>query len=130
MQRNFLLLTEALRVSLEHGQSPEEIVPVLTDAARIAREKKLRDLLVISGAGDPATPGAVCAAMEELHSLGAPPPFRIAFVAGTLPQYTAYRIAERYADKFGIVARVLVSAYEAESWLGLRGGVRAAVPRR
>ena len=62
--------------------------------------------------------------------LSAPPPFRIAFVAGTLPQYTAYRIAERYAEKFGIVARVLVSAYEAENWLGLRGGVRAAEPRR
>ena len=130
MKRNFLVLTEALRVSLEDGQAPEEIVPVLSDAARIAREKKLRDLLVISGAGDPATPGAVCAAMEELHALGAPPPFRIAFVAGTLPQYSAYRIAERYAQRFGIVTKVLVSAYEAENWLGLRGGVRAAAPRR
>jgi len=129
VQHNFRLLSEALQISLEHGQAPEEIVPVLTDAARFARERKLRDLLVISGAGDPATPGAVCAAMEELHSLGAPPPFRIAFVAGTLPQYTAYRIAERYAGKFGIVAKVLVSAYEAENWLGLRGGVRAAARR-
>lgn len=126
MKRNFLLLTEALRVSLEYGDAPEEIVPVLSDAAVLARRQKLRDLLVISSAFDPATPGAVCAAMEELHALGAPPPFRIAFVACTLPQYSAYRFAEYYAPRFGIVAKVLVSAYEAETWLGLRGGIRTA----
>jgi len=105
-------------------------VPVLSDAARLAREQKLRDLLVISSDDDPATPGAVCAAMEELYGLGAPPPFRIAFVTCTLPQYNAYRFAERYAHRFGIVAKVHVSVYEAENWLGMRGGLRAATPPR
>jgi hypothetical protein len=68
--------------------------------------------------------------MEEIRALGAPPPFRIAFVANLLPQYRAYRFAEYYAPRFGIVAKVLVSVYEAENWLGVRGGVRAAgLPR-
>jgi hypothetical protein len=125
VERNFLLLQGAVRVCLEHGQAPEDIVPVLREAATLAREKERQDLLVLSGLDDPATPGAVCAAMEELHALGAPPPFRIAFVAALLPQYSAYRYAERYAAQFGIVARVLVSLRDAESWLGLREGASA-----
>lgn len=124
MEQNFLLLSDAVRVSLERGESPAEIVPVLADAARLARENRLRDLLVISGVDDPANPEAVCEAMEELRRLGAPPPFRIAFVACLLPQYSTYHFAERYAEKFGIVAKVLVSVYDAENWLGLREGVR------
>ena len=95
-------------------------MPVLREAARLAREKELHSLLVVSGLDDPATPGAVCAAMEELHALGAPPPFRIAFVAALLPPYSAYRAAERCAARFGIAARVLVSLRDAEHWLGLR----------
>lgn len=71
------------------------------------------------------TPGAVCAAIEELHALGAPPPFRIAFVAALLPQYSAYRLAERYAARFGITARVLVSLRDAENWLGLQEAASA-----
>jgi hypothetical protein len=130
VKRNFRLLSDAVRVSLERGELPAEIVPVLTDAARLAREKKLRDLLVISGVDDPASPGAVCEAMDELHRLGAPPPFRIAFVACLLPQYSAYHFAERYAEKFGIAAKVLVSIYDAENWLGLRTGARPALRPR
>ena len=103
---------------------------MLSEAASLARAKNLSNLLVISGLDDPATPGAVCAAMEELHALGAPPPFRIAFVANLLPQYRAYHFAERYAQRFRIVAKVLVTARDAERWLGLREDTRVAPPPR
>ena len=125
MKRTFGLLTGTLQVSLDHGEQPEEIVQVLSDAAKLARERDLQSLLVISGLDDPVTPAAVSVAIEEIHALGAPPPFRIAFVACMLPQYTAYHFAERYAQKFGILTKVLASTREAKSWLGLHEEARA-----
>lgn len=49
MEQNFLLLNGAVRVHLEHGQAPEEIVPVPKEAARLAREQERHSLLVVSG---------------------------------------------------------------------------------
>ena len=63
-------------------------------------------------------------AIEQIHALGAPP-FKIAFVACMLPQYSVYHFAERYAQKFGIVAKVLASVRDAKDWLGLREDLRA-----
>jgi len=120
MERVFQLLPGILRVSLEYGEAPEEIVPVLSEAARLALEKQLHRLLVVSGMDDPATPEAVSEALEEIHALGVPPRFRIAFVAYMLKQYSVYHFAERYAQKFGIAAKVLVSVPDAEQWLGGR----------
>jgi hypothetical protein len=125
MERKFELLPGVVQVSLQHGITPVEIVPVLADAARLARANRLQDLLVISGFGDPATAEAVSMAIEEIHSLGAPPPFKIAFVAYTLPEYAVYHFAEHYAEKYGIVAKVLVSIRDAKDWLGVREDLRA-----
>jgi len=119
MERKFQLLQDVMHVSLEHGEAPADIVPVLSDAARAARARELKALLVVSGFGDPATAEAVCAALEEIHSLGAPA-FKIAFVAYTLPQFSVYHFAEHYAQKFGMTAKVLVSVRDAKDWLGLR----------
>lgn len=119
MKLRFQLLPGVVQASLDHGEAPEEIVPVLADAAVLARAQQ-RNLLVVSGLDDPATAHAVCAAFEEMHALGAPPPFKIAFVACGFPQYSAYHFAERYAERFGIETRVLVSVREAGDWLGLR----------
>jgi hypothetical protein len=106
--------------SLEHGKMPEDIVPVLFAAASLARTKQLQDLLVVSGLDDPATAEAVSRAIEEIHALGGSSPFRVAFVAYTYPQYSVYHFAERYAKRFGIIAKVLVSVRDAREWLCLR----------
>ena len=124
MERKFRLLRGVVQVSLEGGEVPADIVPVLLEAAVLARAKQLQDLLVVSGLDDPATPQAVSMAIEEIHALGAPPPFKIAFVAYTLPQYSVYHFAERYAQRFGIVAKVLLSVGDAKDWLGLRAHIR------
>lgn len=125
MERAFQLLPGMVRVSLEHGRTAEEIVPILSDAARLAWEKRRQALLVVSGLDDPATSTALSQALEEIRALGAPTPFRIAFVACMLPQYSVYHFAERYAEKLGIVAKVLVSVRDAETWLGGAESVRA-----
>ena len=109
-----------VRVSLENGERPEDIIPVLSSAAEIARAKQLQNLLVVSGLGDPASAETVSTALEQIHALGVPLPFRIAFVAFTLPQYGIYHFAEGYAQRFGIAAKVLVSLRDAEEWLGVR----------
>lgn len=124
MKQKVQVLSGVVQVSLEEGEAPEEIVPVLSDAARLAREKDLEALLVVSGFGDPATAEAVSAAIDRIHALGAPP-FRIAFVAYMLPQFSAYHFAEHYAERFGIAAKVLVSIRDAKDWLGLREDSRA-----
>jgi hypothetical protein len=124
VERKFELLPGVVQVSLEHGEKPAEIVPVLSDAAEMARARHLRALLIVSGFGDPATTEAVSLALEEIHAVGAPPPLKIAFVAYTLPQYSVYHFAERYAEKFGIVAKVLVSVRDAKDWLGLPEDMR------
>jgi len=126
MERKFQLLPGMVQVSLEHGEVPGDVVPILSDAARLARAKGRHDLLVVSGIDDPATAEAISLALEEIHALGAPQP-RIAFVAYTLPQYSVYLFAQRYAQKFGIEATVLVSIRDARDWL--RIGRRSA-PRR
>lgn len=120
MQPKFKLLPGVVQISLDHLQTPAEVVPVLLAAARLACEKRLKDLLVVSGLGDPATAEAVSMALEEIHALGAPSPLRIAFVACTLPQYSVYHFAERYAQRFGIAVKVLVSIRDAMDWLGVR----------
>lgn len=117
MERKFQLLPGIVQVLLEDGKAPEEIVPVLSEAARFARAKRRRDLLVVSGLDDPATAEAVSAAIEKIHALGAPVPFRIAFVAYLLQQYSVYHFAEHYAQQFGIAAKVLVSVRDAKEWL-------------
>lgn len=117
MERNFTFLPGAVQVTLERGNDPLDIVPVLSDAARIARAKQLTNLLVVSGYGDPASAQAVSQALEEMHALGAPPPFNIAFVAYMIPQFSVYHFAERYAERFGIRAKVLVSVRDARDWL-------------
>lgn len=119
MERKFRLLPGVVQVSLDRGEVPEEVVPVLTGAAELARMHQ-QNLIVVSGFDDPATAHSVCAALEEMHALGAPPPFKIAFVAFAFPQYSAYHFAERYAGRFGIEARVMVSVRDASDWLGLR----------
>ena len=119
------LLPGVVQVSLEHGHTPVDIVPVLSEAARLAREQQLQNLLVVSGVGDPATAEAVSMALEEIHALDLQP-LKIAFVAYMLPQYSVYHFAERYALKFGIAAKVLVSVRDAMEWLGPRGSLRAA----
>jgi arginine repressor len=128
VERKFRLLPAAVQVSLEHGKKPEDIVQILVDAASFARAKALHDLLVVSGIDDPATTAAVSRALDEIHAMGAPQPFRIAFVAYTLPQYSVYHFAERYAHRFGIDAKVLVSVRDAEDWLGLRGSPSPVAP--
>ena len=119
MERKFQLLQDVMHVSLEHGEAPADIVPVLSDAARAARAKELKALLVVSGFGDPATAEAVCEAIDEINALGAPV-LKIAFVAYTFPQYSVYHFAEHYAEKFGMIAKVLVSVRDAKDWLGVR----------
>src|ERR1051326_1992414 len=109
MEHTFELLTGTLQVSIDHGEQPEEIVQVLSTAARLARARDLQSLLFISGVDDPVTPLSVSVAIEEIHALGAPPPFRIAFVACMLPQYKAYHFAEGYARRFGILTKALAS---------------------
>ena len=120
MERKFQLLPEAVQVFLGEGEAPEDIVPVLADAAALARDNQLRKLLVVSGFGDPANAEAVSRAIEQMHAVGAAQPFKVAFVAYMLPQYAVYHFAERYAEKFGIAAKVLVSMRDAKQWLGLR----------
>ena len=120
MERRFQLLPEAVQVFLGEGEAPEDIVPVLSDAAALARDNQLRNLLIVSGYGDPADAAAVSRAIEQMHAIGATEPFKVAFVAYLLPQYAVYHFAERYAQKFGIAAKVLVSTREAKQWLGLR----------
>ena len=126
MKRKFKFLQDVMQISLEHGEAPADIVPVLSDAATIARAKELKALLVVSGFGDPATAEAVSLAIEEMHALGASPPLKIAFVAYTFPQYSVYHFAERYAQKFGIAAKVLVSVRDAKDWLGLSADLQGA----
>jgi hypothetical protein len=123
VERRFQLLPGAVQVLLENGRAPADIVPVLSEAASLAREERLRDLLVVSGLDDPATAEAVSMALDEIHALGAPP-FKIAFVAYTLQQYAVYHFAEHYAQRFGIAAKVLVSVRDAKDWLGLREDTR------
>jgi len=118
MERKFQLLPGAVQVLLEGGQAPSDIVPILSEAAILARARHRRDLLVISGLDDPATAEAVSRALDYMHALGAPPS-KIAFVACTLPQYSVYHFAEHYAEKFGIAAKVLVSLRDAKAWLGV-----------
>lgn len=130
MERKFRLLPGAVQVFLEGGEDPEDIVPVLSDAAEIAREKRLQALLVISGLGDPATAETVSQAIEHIHAVGAPPPFKIAFVACMYPQYSVYHFAERYAQRFGILAKVHVSTSDAKDWLGVRDDARASTLTR
>ena len=117
MEYKVQLLAGIVRVSLEHGEDPKEIIPVLSSAAEIARAKQLKNLLVISGLDDPASTKTVSMALEEIYALGLPSPFKIAFVAYTLPQYSIYHFAESYAEKLGIVAKVLVSVPDAVEWL-------------
>ena len=120
MQRKFEFLPEAVQVSLEHGEQPADIIPVLYDAAQVAHAKQVNSLLVVSGYGDPASAAAVSEALEAIHALGAQPPFRIAFVACMLPQFSVYHFAERYAQKLGIRAKVHVSTRDARAWLEVR----------
>ena len=119
MERKFQLLRGVVQVSLDHGAAPDDVVPVLAHASVLARAHR-QNLIVVSGFDDPVTAHAVCDAIEEMHALGAPPPFKIAFVACAFPQYSAYHFAERYAGRYGIEARVMVSVREAREWLGLR----------
>jgi hypothetical protein len=125
MERKFQLLPGAVQVVLEQGEAPEDIVPVLADAAELARAKRLDALLVVSALGDPATPETVSAAIDRIYTGGPPTPLKIAFVACMYPQYSVYHFAERYAQKFGILAKVLVSVHDAKRWLRLREGARA-----
>jgi len=124
MNRKIQVLPDVVQVHLEHGETPEDIVPVLFDAAALARERQLQNLLVVSGLGDPATAQAVAMALDEMRALGAPPP-RIAFVAYLFTQYSVYHFAERYAEKLGIAAKVHVSLRDAMDWLGVRDDSRA-----
>ena len=124
MERRFELLPGLVKVRLEDGEAPEDIVPILSGAAAMARAQRVESLLVVSGFGDPATATAVSRAIDEIHATGAPPPFRIAFVACMLPQYAAYHFAERYAQRFGIAAKVHLSVGDAKEWLGAPESVR------
>lgn len=126
MDRNFKLLPGAVQVFLEGGEDPQDVVPVLADAAGVAREKQIQALLVVSGLGDPATAQSVSAAIEQIHAVGAP--LKIAFVACMYPQYSAYHFAERYARRFGIDAKVLVSINDAKHWLGVDEYASASAP--
>jgi hypothetical protein len=119
MERNFEVLSDVIEVLLERGHAPEDIVPILCEAAHAARREQLHNLLVISGVDDPATPEAVSLALDEIHAAGLPTPPRIAFVACMLPQYAAYHFAEHYAEKLGIAVKVLVSLSDARTWLGV-----------
>ena len=116
MEHRFELLPGMVQVSLTDGRMPEEVVPVLLEAAKLARAQRRKDLLVVSGLDDPATAEAVSAAMEEMHALGALPR-RIAFVAYALAPYSVYHFAEHFAERFGIAAKVLVSVRDAKDWL-------------
>ena len=124
MERKFELLPGAVQVVLTNGQAPEDVVPVLLEAAELARARRT-DLLVVSGLDDPATAEAVSAALEEMHALGTSPS-RIAFVAYALPQYSVYHFAQEYAERFGIAAKLLVSLNDARDWLG--SGEERATP--
>jgi len=128
MERKFQLLPGTVQVFLEGGEAPDDIVPVLSDAALIAHTQHLQGLLVVSGLGDPANAAAVSRALEEIHAAGAPPPFKIAFVAYMFPQYSVYHFAEQYAAKFGIDAKVHVSVQDAMNWLGVREETRQPLP--
>ena len=125
MKRKFEVLPGFVQVRLEHGEAPDDIVPILSGAAELARAKRMEPLLVISGYGDLATAAAVSRALEQIHATGAPPPFKIAFVACMLPQYSAYHFAEHYAPRFGIKTKVLVSVRDAKEWLAARESVHA-----
>ena len=118
MERRFELLPGAVQVLLANGQVPEDVVPVLLEAAELARERR-RDLLVVSGLDDPATAETVSAAIERMHALGTSPS-RIAFVAYALPQYSVYHFAQDFAERLGIAAKVLVSLNDARDWLNSR----------
>jgi hypothetical protein len=120
VERNFQLLPGVVQVVLEHGEEPEDIVPVLSEAALAARTARLENLLVISGVDDPATPEAVSRALDVIGAFGLPGPRKIAFVACMLPQYSAYHFAEGYALKFGIAVKVMVSVQDARAWLAVR----------
>lgn len=119
MERRFQLLPAAVQVSLGEGDAPAEIVPVLFEAAALARDNGLHRLLVVSGFGDPTDAESVSRAMEHLHGVAASQPLRIAFVAYTLDRYAAYHFAERYAQRFGIEVKVHVSTLDAQRWLEL-----------
>lgn len=119
MESRFQLLPEAVQVFLGEGSAPDDIIPVLAEAVSLARDNQLRNLIVVSGFGDPVDAPAASRAIEQMHAIGTPS-LRVAFVAYMLPQYAAYHFAERYAQKFGILAKVLVSVRDAEQWLGLR----------
>jgi hypothetical protein len=118
MERKFELLPGVVQVLLTNGQAPEDVVPVLLEAAELARARR-KDLLVVSGLDDPATAEAISAAIQKMHDLGTSPS-RIAFVAYALPQYSVYHFAQDYAERCGIVAKVLVSLNDARDWLGSR----------
>lgn len=119
MECRFQVLPEAVQVFLGEGSAPEDIIPVLADAVSLARDNHLCNLIVISGFGDPVDAPAASRAIEQMHAIGTSS-LRIAFVAYMLPQFAAYHFAGRYAERFGILAKVLVSVRDAKQWLGLR----------
>ena len=118
MERKFEQLPGAVKVVLANGQVPEDVVPVLLEAAELARARR-KHLLVVSGLDDPATAETVSAAIQKMHALGTSPA-RIAFVAYALPQYSVYHFAMEYAERFGIAAKVLVALNDARDGLGSR----------
>ena len=127
MERKFELLPGIVEVLLTNGRAPEDVVPVLLEAAELARARR-KDLLVVSGLDDPATAEAISAAIQEMHALGTTPS-RIAFVAYALPQYSVYHFAQDYAERFGIAAKVLVSLTDARDWLAGNGSVSTLADR-
>ena len=127
MKRKFRFFPEIVQVSLEYGEAPEDIVPVLCDAARIARANGLRALLVVSGLGDPATADAVSSALDEIHALGAPPR------SGSRSSPTRFRntaciTSPSTTRKSSASSRRCSSRVrDAKDWLGLREDLRDAI---
>jgi hypothetical protein len=117
VERKFLLLPGCVRVLLERGSAAADIVPVLADAILLAKKKRRDGLLVISGLDDPATAASLPDAIHAMRVAGAPPPFKLAFVALMYPQYEVYHFAERLAPKYGMQAKVFADVVEAKIWL-------------
>lgn len=121
MEHKFRLLPGWVQVTLEHGNAPGDIVPVLAEATVLARKKGRDSILVISGVDDPATAPALWDSLKAMRDLGAPPPEKLAFVAYEFPQYAAYHFIEGVTAQFGFRARVFVSAPDARAWLQALG---------